>query len=58
MSRKDKRLTMGRPWGQKYGVFVTARSAMSRVISSRCSGAWALIAAWQATKDSARCSSG
>ncbi len=54
MSRKDRRLTIGRPWGQKYGVFVTARSAMSRAISSRCSGAWALMAAWQATKDSAR----
>ncbi len=31
---------------------------MSRVISSRCSGAWALMAAWQATNDSARWSSG
>src|SRR5258706_211030 len=58
ISLRDRRLTMGRPWGQKYGVFVIARSAMSRAISSRCSRARGLMAAWQATKDRARCRSG
>src|SRR6266852_4726238 len=54
ISLSESRETMGRPCGQKYGVSVPDRSAMRRVISSRWSGAWALIAAWQATKLSAR----
>src|SRR6266536_1447577 len=54
ISLRDSRETMGRPWGQKYGVSVAERSARSRVISSRCSGACAFTAARQATKARAR----